>query len=183
MEILRIVSRKGQDTGGKMQGKSTETMAEAKDITGEAVKVPTDEWTTASLAHASILLTATLGSVGGIGLPVGLAVPLVMYLGYRKQSRFVAFHALQAFVYQLVGALIVAVSGVLVGAAWTVSGTLAAVLVGFAMMPFAAALTLMLVGLAIAWLAYGLYAAYHVYQGRDLRYWLIGEILEREVKL
>ncbi len=158
-------------------------MQETENTAGEAVKVPTDEWTTASLAHASILLTVTLGTVGGIGAPVGLAVPLVMYLGYRKQSRFIAFHALQAFAYQLAGVLIVAALGALVGAAWAVSGTLATVLVGFALMPFAASLTLLLAGAAIAWILYGLYAAYQVYQGRDLRYWLIGDYLEREVKL
>jgi uncharacterized Tic20 family protein len=158
-------------------------MQETENTAGEAVKVPTDEWTTASLAHASILLTVTLGTVGGIGAPVGLAVPLVMYLGYRKQSRFIAFHALQAFAYQLAGVLIVAALGALVGAAWAVSGTLATVLVGFALMPFAASLTLLLAGAAIAWIVYGLYAAYQVYQGRDLRYWLIGDYLEREVKL
>ena len=166
-----------------MQEADTETMAEVQDTGSEAVEVPTDEWTTASLAHASILLTATLGTVGGIGVPVGLAVPIVMYLGYKKQSRFIAFHALQAFVYQLAGVLIVSVLGGLVGAAWTVSGWLAEVLVGFALMPFAASLTLLLVGAAIAWIVYGLYAAYQVYQGRNLRYWLLGDYLEREVKL
>jgi uncharacterized Tic20 family protein len=166
-----------------MQETSTETMTEAEDAASEAVEVPTDEWTTASLAHASILLTATLGTVGGIGVPVGLAVPLVMYLGYRKQSRFIAFHALQAVVYQLAGVLIAAALGALVGAAWAISGSLAAVLVGFAMMPFAASLTLLLASAAIAWIVYGLYAAYQVYQGRNLHYWLIGDYLEREVKL
>ena len=166
-----------------MQEANTNEMTETEDTASEVVEIPTDEWTTAALAHASILLTATLGTVGGIGVPVGLVVPLVMYFGYRKQSRFVAFHALQALVYQLAGVLIVSVLGGLVGVAWTVSGTLAEILVGLALMPFAASLTLLLVGAAIAWVVYGLYAAYQVYQGRDLRYWLIGEYLEREVKL
>jgi uncharacterized Tic20 family protein len=160
----------------------TSTKIEREDTSSKGA-APTDEWTTAALAHASILLTATLGTAGGIGVPAGLAVPLVMYLGYRKQSRFVAFHALQAFVYQLIGVLIVAALGVLVGAAWAVTGSLAVALVGFALMPFAISLTLLLAGAAIAWIVYGLYAAYQVYQGRSLRYWLIGEYLEREVQL
>jgi uncharacterized Tic20 family protein len=160
----------------------TSTKIEREDTASKG-EMPTDTWTTAALAHASILLTATLGTAGGIGVPVGLAVPLVMYLGYRKQSRFVAFHALQAFVYQLIGVLIVAALGVLVGAAWAVTGSLAVALVGFALMPFAISLTLLLAGAAIAWIVYGLYAAYQVYQGRSLRYWLIGEYLEREVQL
>jgi len=154
------------------------------------VQVPEDEWTAAALAHASVLLTLILGVAGGVGAPVGLAVPLVMYFGYREKSRFVALHALQSFVYQVAGLLayivLVTVLVVWVVMAWTVSGLLSAVLVGLLMMPFAALLTalvvLVLVCAPFAWLGYGLYAAYQVYQGRDFRCWLIGEWLEREVK-
>ena len=157
----------------------------------EAVRVPTDEWTAAALAHASVLLTLVLGMAGGLGVLVGSAVTLAMVLGYRERSRFVAFHALQSFVYQAVGVLLyvvlAAVLATCVAVAWTVSGLLSAVLVGFLLMPFALLLTLLVVLLLVcapfAWLGYGLYAAYQVYQGRDFRYWLIGEWLEREVKL
>jgi uncharacterized Tic20 family protein len=166
-----------------MQEASEEMSVNGKAADSETVEIPTDEWTTASLAHASVLVTVILGTPAGIGVPVGLAVPLVMYLSYRKQSRFIALHALQAFAYQLAGTLVVATLGVLVAVAWTVSGSLAAVLIGLALMPLAMTLTLLLAGAAIAWLVYGLYAAYQVYQGRDFRYWLIGEWLEREVKL
>jgi uncharacterized membrane protein len=157
------------------------SQAEATALDEEAVYVPTSEWTAAALAHASILLTATLGTAGGLGVPVGLAVPLVMYFGYRKQSRFIAFHALQAFVYQLAGSLIVAALVILVGAAWSIVPSLP--VVGLFMIPCALGLTLLLVSAVIVWAGYGLYAAYQVYQGRDIRYWLIGEWLEREVKL
>ncbi|MFQ6100473.1 MAG: DUF4870 domain-containing protein [Anaerolineae bacterium] len=153
----------------------------------EAVQVATDEWTAAALAHASVLLTLILGIGGGVGAPVGLAVPLVMYFGYREKSRFVAFHALQSFVYQVAGVLVYAVVAVVlavwVAMAWTVSGLLSAVLVGFLLMPFALLFTLLMVLLLVCapftWLGYGLYAAYEVYQGRDFRYWLIGERLQR----
>jgi len=173
-------------------------MQEAEDVrempdgeiaeTGEVVRVPTDEWTAAALAHASVLLTLVLGAAGGIGAPVGLAVPLAMYFGYREKSRFVAFHALQSFVYQTAGLLmyvvVAAALGVLVTMAWNISAWLAAVLVGFLLMPFALLLTLLmvlvLVGAPIAWLGYGLYAAYQVYQGCNFHYWLIGERLEQE---
>jgi uncharacterized Tic20 family protein len=166
-----------------MQEAREEMSVNGKAVDSETVEIPTSEWTTASLAHASVLVTVILGTPAGIGVPVGLAVPLVMYLSYRKQSRFIALHALQAFAYQLAGTLVVATLGVLVAVAWTVSGSLAAVLIGLALMPLAMTLTLLLAGAAIAWLVYGLYAAYQVYQGRDFRYWLIGEWLEREVKL
>jgi uncharacterized Tic20 family protein len=158
-------------------------------VNTEAVRVPTDEWTTAALAHASVLITLILGMAGGIGILVGPVIPLVMYLGYRGKSRFVAFHALQSFAYHTVGvlfyAVLVAVMAVWIAIAWTVSGLLSAVLVGLLLMPFVLLLTLLtialLVCLPLAWLGYGLYAAYQVYQGRDFRYWSIGEWLEREV--
>jgi len=65
---------------------------------------------------------------------------------------------------------------------WTISGWLTAILVGFLLMPLALLLTLMLVCALVAWLGYGLYAAYQVYQGYNFHYWLIGERLEKEVK-
>ena len=149
----------------------------------EVVRVPTDEWTTAALAHASVLLTVILGTPGGLGIPIGLAVPLVMHFGYRKTSRFIAFHALQAFVYQVVGTIGIASLGALVAIAWAISGTLSAILIGLLLMPLALSLTLLLLAAIIAWFVYGLYAAYQVYQGNDFRYWLIGERLEEEVTL
>jgi uncharacterized Tic20 family protein len=157
----------------------------------EAAGVPTGEWTAAALAHASALLTLVLGLAGGVGALVGPIVPLVMYLGYREKSRFVAFHALQSFVYQVIGvllyAVLAAILAVWVAIAWTVSGLLSAVLVGLLLIPFALLFTLLmvllLVGTPLAWLGCGLYAAYQVYQGYNFHYWLIGDWVEREVKL
>jgi uncharacterized Tic20 family protein len=151
---------------------------------------PTGEWTTAALAHASILLTLVLAFAGGVGALVGLAVPLVIYLSYRERSRFITFHALQSLVYQGAGVLIylvlVAVLAAAVAAAWTISGLLSAVVIGFLLMPLALIITILMVILLVAapllWVGYGLYAAYRVYQGEDFRYWLVGEWLEREVK-
>ena len=166
-----------QDMGGVSEIVGGDVAADS-----ELVQAPTDEWTAASLAHASVLLTLILGLAGGIGALVGLAVPLMMYLGYRGESRFVAFHALQSFVYQVVGAVVVVALAVLVAMAWTISGWLTAILVGFLLMPLALLLTLLLVCALVAWLGYGLYAAYQVYQGCNFHYWLIGEQLEKEVK-
>ncbi|MDY6875523.1 MAG: DUF4870 domain-containing protein [Chloroflexota bacterium] len=154
----------------------------------EPVRVSPDEWTVASLAHASVVLTMILGIAGGVGALVGLAVPLAMYFGYRERSRFVAFHALQSLIYQMAGVLIYAVLAAVLAVwmtmAWTLSGLLASVLVGLLLMPFALLLTLLAVLLLVcapfAWLGYGLYGAYHVYQGGAFRYWLIGEWLEKK---
>jgi uncharacterized Tic20 family protein len=150
-----------------------------------AMKPPIDEWAAAALAHASILLTLVLGVAGGVGALIGPAVALAMYFGYREKSRFVAFHAMQSFAYQVAGVLLyavfAAVLAVWVTIAWTVSGVLSAVLVGLLLMPFALVLTLLmvlvLVGAPLIWLGYGLYAAYQVYQGRNFTYWLIGGII------
>ncbi|MGD8969580.1 MAG: DUF4870 domain-containing protein, partial [Anaerolineae bacterium] len=110
---------------------------------------PTDEWTTAALAHASILLTLVLAFAGGVGALVGLAVPLVVYLSYRERSRFITFHALQSLVYQGAGVLIylvlVAVSAAAVAAAWTISGLLSAVVIGLLLMPLALVITILMV--------------------------------------
>jgi len=161
-------------------------MEEKKDV-GPS---PQDEWTIAALAHASILLVLVLGSVG-IGLLLGPLVPLIMYLSYRERSRFIAFHALQAFAYQMAGVVgyfvLVAVLVSAVVIAWVVSGLLTVVLIGFLLMPLALILTLLMVfGLVIApfaWIGYGAYGAYSVYRGERFRYWLIGEWIEREVSL
>ncbi len=155
-----------------------------------AAQAPTDEWTVAALAHASVLLTLILGMAGGIGALIGPAVALAMYFGYREKSRFVAFHAMQSFVYQVAGVLlyaaIAAVLGVWVSIAWTVSGVLSAVFIGLLLMPFALLLTLLMVvllaGAPVAWVGYGLYASYKTYQGRNFFYRWIGEWVEREVK-
>ncbi len=160
-------------------------------VTGEVMTAPTDEWTTAALAHASVLLTLILGLAGGVGALIGPVVPLAIYLGYRERSRFVAFHALQALIYQVAGMLLYAgfatVMGSWVAVAWTISGALVEVLIGLLLMPIALLSTLLmafvLASAPFAWLGYGLYAAYQVYQGRNFHYRLIGEWVEREVKL
>jgi hypothetical protein len=149
----------------------------------------TQDWTTAALAHASGLVTLVLSVAGGVGVLIGPAIALALYLGYRERSRFVAFHALQACVYQVVGivgyVVLVAVLATGITAAWTVSGVLSAVLIGILMMPLALLVTilaaLILVAAPFVWLGYSLYTAYQVYQGRNYLYPIIGTWLEQEV--
>lgn len=143
-----------------------------------------DEITMATLAHGSILLTAiiALGS-GGVGAVLGVLVPFIIWLSYREKSTHVALQALQATVYQVLSVLAVVfvtvVVGLLVGLGWIVSGALTSVLVGLCLMPFNLLLSVIwvvaVVGLPLAALGYGLYAAYRTYHGEDFRYWLIGE--------
>jgi hypothetical protein len=166
---------------------STEAAGAIEGIFDEpAARAASDEWTTASLAHASILLTLVLGFAGGVGALLGLVIPLVIYLSYRERSRFIAFHALQSLIYQGVGilvyALVVAVTVAAVTVTWTISGLLSVVVIGFLLMPVALVATVLMVmlllGLPLVWVGYGLYAAYRIYEGYSFRYWLLGEWVE-----
>ena len=149
-----------------------------------------DERTMAALAHASVVLTfiLALGS-GGLGGLLGILVPLLIWLTYKEKSAYVSFQALQATVFQAVSILlmvvVLAVSIILIVVGWAVSGALTAVLIGLWLMPFALLITVVLALLVLilpfAQLGYGLYAAYETYQGRDFRYWLIAEALEKEM--
>lgn len=195
MSDLRRETDRGEERGWQGRGpdqSATEIVgvgAEGGGTGGDTS--PPDAWTIAALSHASVLLTLLLAFAGGVGAIVGLVVPLVIYLSYRERSRFVAIQALQALVYQGAGVLIylvlVVALALLVTVAWTISGLLSAVAIGFLLMPFALLLTLLMViillAAPLAWVAYGLYAAYQVYQGVPFRYALLGEWVEREVKL
>jgi hypothetical protein len=171
----------------------------SEDAVGAIERTPTkpptrpaaEEWTTASLAHASILLTLILAFAGGVGALLGLVIPLAIYLCYRERSHLIASHALQSLIYQgmgiLVYALVVAATVAAVTVAWTVSGLLSVVIVGFLLMPLALLITILMVilllGLPLIWVGYGLYAAYRIYEGYNFRYWLLGEWVDREVRI
>lgn len=115
----------------------------------------------AMLAHLSNLLNLVSGFLG-------LVVPLGLYLLYKDRSRYVAYQSLQSFVFQLIwwaGAGAVAV------ALWVVSSLLSFVLIGCLLMPLAGIATLV----PLASMIYSIYAGVECSQGRDFRYWLIGD--------
>jgi len=142
----------------------------------------------AALAHASVLLTFILGvTTGGLAVIVGALVPLIIWLAFRDRSRFVAFHAIQASVFQL--ASVVAWIGLLVVGAviliptWIVTILLSLVLIGLLLLPLVLVLTIALPAalavMPLAVLVYGLYGAFEVYGGRDFRYWLVADWIEQ----
>jgi uncharacterized Tic20 family protein len=142
----------------------------------------------AALAHASVLLTFVLAvSTGGLAIILGALVPLVIWLAFRDRSRFVAFHAMQASVFQLAAVLAwvaLAIVGVIVLIpVWLVTILLMLVLIGFLLLPVALVLTVALpaalVIMPLAVLVYGLYGAFEVYVGRDFRYWKVADWIER----
>jgi uncharacterized Tic20 family protein len=122
---------------------------------------PSDERTLSMIAHLSNLLNPVTGFLG-------MLVPLGIYLLYKDRSRYVAYQSLQSFVFQLIwwfGAGSVAVM------LWVVSSFLAVLLIGCLIMPLAALVSV----LPIASLLYSIYAGVECSQGRDFRYWLIGD--------
>lgn len=121
----------------------------------------TDERTWAMLAHLSILANLVSGVLG-------VVAALVIYLIYRERSRYVAYHSLQSFLFQLVWWV---GGGALVGATWAITGVLSAVLIGLLCIPVALLITL----LPLAALVYGVIGGLQCNQGRDFRYWLVGD--------
>lgn len=127
-----------------------------------SVPVPTSEeknW--AMLAHLSALVNLLTGVLGPV-------VAGVIYLSWKDRSRYVAYHALQSLVMQLI---VWVAGGTIVAIAWTVTGVLTAVLIGLCLIPFAIALTLIP---AIAPI-YAIIAGIQTSQGADFKYWLIGD--------
>jgi uncharacterized Tic20 family protein len=152
--------------------------------------VTDDERLWAAVAHASVWLTFITGfATAGFGVPLSIFVPLVIYFMFRKKSDYVTFHALQAFVIQLlgtVGALAVLVIG---GIAWFVGLVIALllmlVLIGFVLAPVWVLVgVLLLLGvfmMPFAMLLFGTIAAVQTYNGHDYRYPYIARWVDRQL--
>lgn len=128
---------------------------------GPAPLSTADERTWAMLTHLSVLvnlLTVVLGPVVALGI----------YLLFYNRSKYVAYHALQSFLFQLLwwhG----------LGIVWTIVGLLSSVVVGVLLVPAACVLTpFLLVGMAVAPIA-GIVGAIRTAQGQDFRYWWVGD--------
>ena len=117
------------------------------------------------LAHLSVLLNLVTGFLG-----VGAA--LLIYLIYKERSRYVAYQAMQAFLFQLV---FWAGGGLLIGAMWAIVGALSAILIGILLIPFAVVLTLIFLVMPVVALVYGVIGSIKSSNGEDFRYWLIGD--------
>ena len=121
---------------------------------------PAEERTWAMLAHLSVLVNLFTGVLGPV-------VALIIYLMFANRSKYVAYHAMQSFLFQLVvwyG----------IGVMWGVVGLLSAILVGVLLIPFACVLTpVLLLGMAIAPI-YGVIGAVQTSQGQDFQYWWVG---------
>lgn len=104
-------------------------------------------------------LSGLVGWVVGVGQ---LVAPLVIYLVYRQQSRFLAFHALQQLFFQLVLLVILSVVTVVN----YVIGVLTCGIGLFVVTPLA---LLVVIGLGIYALIYIVWSAIEAYDGKWFR--------------
>jgi len=132
-----------------------------------------DERIMSALSHGSIVLFGT-----------GVIAAIVIWVTQKEKSAYIAFQALQATVYQLIGLVVV----MLGWCCWTA-------LYFLSMIPLIAAadsggdppavfwlsLMLMFVPLAVMglWVLGGLWGAVRTLQGRDFRYLILGDQVER----
>jgi uncharacterized membrane protein len=98
----------------------------------------------------------------------------VIYLVYKDRSRKVAYHALQAMVFQLIWWF---GGGLLIGLMWAVVLITSAFLIGILLVPFALIGTLVFGLLPLGALIYGVVGAIQVNQDQDFKYWLVGDWL------
>lgn len=102
---------------------------------------------------------------------VGAAIPIIIFFLYKDRSKFVAFHAMQSFVMQIIcflgGGIITVVTGAIGGAVIPLVGSFCACF--FALLP-------------LAGLIYGVYGGMQVNQGKDFKYPVIGDIVQNNMK-
>jgi uncharacterized protein len=124
-----------------------------------------DERTWAMLAHLSVLANLVTGVLGPF-------IALIIYLVYRDRSRYVAYQSMQAFIFQLITWV---GSGILIGGMWLIVGLLSIVVIGVFLIPFAVIATICLGILPLVGLIYGIVGAIETSQGKDFKYWLVGD--------
>lgn len=150
-----------EDYGADVRPVESEPVKSLPPASGRTPLTDSEERTWSLIAHLSILANLITGFLGPI-------IALIIYLVFRERSRYVAYQAFQAFLFQLifwVGA------GALIGVVWALTGILMAVLVGFCLIPIACAITLV----PLFALGYGVAAAIQTGQGEDFQYWLVGQ--------
>ena len=131
-----------------------------------------DERTMAMLAHGSALLNL----FAGIG---GLIAALVIWMTQKEKSAWVAFHALQSLIFQ---AAVLIITVVVVGGVWVVGFVISFATIGLGTIVAVPVMILVFFGgfaMVGGGVAYSLYGAYQVYQGREFRYLWVGEWLQR----
>jgi len=145
----------------------------------EITKPTQDERLVAALAHASVILGLFTSGMGGI------TAALVIWVTQKERSRYVAFQAMQAMVYQGIAMLL----GI-IGWGCYMCGVVGS-LIPFFVNPgayqdtppltfFVSLGIIPLIFLVVGvFILYGLWGALRAFQGRDFRYVIIGHLVER----
>lgn len=120
---------------------------------------PEQERQWAMIAHLSVLINL-------FTVFMGTFVPLVIYFLHRDRSRFVAYHSMQSFVMQAIcsfgGSLFAVVIG---GLSQVVPG------IGLICLPISCLFGV----LPLVALVYGAYGGLQINQGKEFKYWMIGD--------
>ena len=132
-----------------------------ENCTSKAPLTAEEERTWAMLAHLSVLVNLFTGFLGGI-------FAIVIYFIYKDRSRFVAYHAMQSFLFQTITWL----AAGLIATFFITVGSVFAILI----IPLLCLVPGFLILLAIpASLIYGVVGAVQVNNGEDFRYWQVGD--------
>ncbi|HCU57633.1 MAG TPA: hypothetical protein DF984_05320 [Anaerolineaceae bacterium] len=128
----------------------------------EPQQKPTREETTwAVISHLSVLLNLVTGFLGGIAA-------LVIYFVYKDRSRYVAYHALQSFIFQTITWL---GGGLISGFLITFGGALSFLIIPLLCL-IPGFLILLLIPIS---LIYGVIGAVQVSNNGNFTYWLVGD--------
>lgn len=124
-----------------------------------------EDRTWSMIAHLSVLLNLVTGFLGPV-------VAIIIYLVYKDRSKYIAYQSMQAFVFQLicwVGA------GLVIIGMWIVTILLIPVLVGILCVPFSLIGMILLGMLPVISLVYCVVGAIQTSQGKDFRYYWVGD--------
>ena len=95
-EIIPDPSPKSEAPEPEASKPEAQEQPQSKLITVEAdAETSAEERTWAMLAHLSVLLNLVTGFLGGIAA-------IIIYFIYKDRSRFVAYHAMQSFIFQTI---------------------------------------------------------------------------------
>lgn len=157
----------------------------------EIRETTSQERTWAAVAHASGILTLLVGiSSFGLGaIPFAFA-PLVIYLVYKDKSRYVAYHAAQAFALQVAGTVgffvFMLLSIIVAGLITAIGGLLLIILIGIVVLIVAAVLWVVIAAAyPLIPLLLGVFAAIAAVEtgnGRQYHYPYIGKWVENWIE-
>ena len=162
-------------------------MSEIVEGTGVVSQTTSEERTWAALAHASTLFTMLIAlPTGGLGGLLFVFAPYVIYVAFKDKSRYVGFHAAQAFALQLAGTLglfLVILAGALViTVAVTVTVILSFILIGLVLIPvdilLGVILALVMVAAPFVLGGFSIVAVIESLNGNQYRYPYVGRWVE-----